>query len=146
MPDLDIDLDSGAKLHVTMCPFIDCKALTDALLKSLKGTPISTDDIFGKDIGVLKDLIIEALTSQEVDRALWKCMARSTYKLQRITPDLFDDLKNGETAREDFYRVCLEVIQVNCKPFFVKTFSWLKAHLQKNTNTPELKSEQTVVQ
>jgi hypothetical protein len=121
-------LKSGVEIDVTQAPYRDAMALHKALLSSIKGLPIS-DDILKMDISILKDAIVSAAISQEVEDALFKCGERATYANIRITQDLFDDTKVGTKAREDFYEIAWRIIEVNCGPFFKGAFSRLKAAL-----------------
>jgi hypothetical protein len=125
---MDYQLASGAKLTVSQAPFVDAMALQKALLAAAKGLPMAAD-IMKMDVAVLKDVIIAAATSPEVEKALFQCAARATYDSVRVDPDLFDDAKIGTRARADFYEIAWKIIEVNCGPFFKTTFSRLKAAL-----------------
>lgn len=125
MSDQDFVLGSGARLHVTTAPFVDANALRKTLLKTAKGIPLSADPL-SMDLSVLKDVFIEAASSDEVERVLFKCMERVSYQDVKVTPALFDDLKLGEQARTDLLEMYWKVIEVNCGPFFLKAFSALK--------------------
>jgi len=136
MPDQDFDLGSGAKLHVTVADFQDAKALTKAIIKSTAGVKLA-DDIMSMDVTVLKDVLVNAATSDEVDRLLMRCMERATYDGTKITPALFDDTKIGEALRGDYVSICGHIIAVNCQPFFVQALSTLKTYLAKKQNSPK---------
>lgn len=128
MSDTDFVLISGAKLHVTTSPFPDANALRKALLRTARGFPLGSDPM-KMDLSVLKDVFIEAAASDEVERALFKCMERASYENVKITPSLFDDATLGEKARTDLLEIYWKIIEVNCGPFFLKAFSELKARL-----------------
>jgi hypothetical protein len=125
---MDFKLASGASLTVSQAPFVDAMALQKALLASVKGLPLSAD-IMKMDVSVLKDGVIAAATSPEVEKALFQCAARATYDNIVVSSDLFDDPKIGTQARKDFYDIAWKIIEVNCGPFFKTTFSRLKAAL-----------------
>lgn len=125
---MDFKLSSGASLVVSQAPFVDAMALQKALLASVKGLPLSAD-IMKMDVSVLKDGVIAAATSPEVEKALFQCAARATYENIVVSADLFDDPKIGTQARKDFYDIAWKIIEVNCGPFFKTTFSRLKAAL-----------------
>ena len=122
-------LPSGAELDVTVAPFADADALTKALLKAVKGVELRAD-ILQMDMTAIKDVVVGAATSDEVDRALFKCAERASYNGVKVSKGLFDDPEIGTQAREDYYHLCLKVIEVNCLPFFKAAFSELKTRLK----------------
>ncbi len=133
MADKDFTLGSGAVVHVTTASFDDCNALTKAISRCAKGLPI-TDDVLGMNVGVLKDYLVAAIGSDDVERTLFKCMERATYAkegagLARINKALFDDPQLGDAARQDYFEICAKIIEVDVAPFFVQAFSVLKARM-----------------
>ncbi len=134
----DFILGSGAKLHVTVSSFEDANALRKALLRTAKGVPLGADPM-QMDLSVLKDVFIEAASSDEVERCLFKCMDRVSYQDVKVSRSLFDDPKLGEMARADLFEIYWKVIEVNCAPFFVKAFSAFKDRLASGPAT--LKSQ-----
>jgi hypothetical protein len=132
----EFKMPSGAKLVVSVCPFQDANALLKALLKSAKGLPLPKD-LMEADLSVMKDGLIAAATSDDVEAALFKCGERCAYQNVKVTPELFDDKNLGELARKDYYAIWTKVVEVNCTPFFAQTFSMLKARLQTNGDTPK---------
>lgn len=145
MENNEVTLDSGAKLVVTIAPFSDANRLLKAILRSVKGgAPLSEVSITLDDIrkspdafsGFL-DKAIAIATSDEVEQALFKCMERVTYDNFKVTRDLFDHPNIGEKARRDYYTICYKVIEANCKPFFVQTFSALKGQQETISKSPE---------
>lgn len=136
MPDQDFELPSGAQHHVTRAPFQDANALTKALLKSSIGIRLAENPL-DMDVTVLKDTLVSAMTSDDVERLLMLCLARSTYDGTKVTPDLFDDVKIGDAARGDFYPMCANVVKVNCQPFFGPALSMLKTFLKKKDVAPK---------
>lgn len=135
---MDVDLPSGAKLKITVAPFPKALALNKALIRCAKGLPMQAD-FLQMDMGVLKDALVEAATSNEVEDILFQCLERTTYNGVRVTRDLFDDLKIGEAIRKDYYPMAWEVIRANCGPFFEQTSSWLKGLRPTPPATPPLK-------
>ncbi len=136
MSDPDFTLQSGAKLHVTPAPFADANALRKALLQTAKGVPLGADPM-QMDLTILKDVFIDAASSDTVERCLFKCMERVSYQDVKVTPALFDDVKLGEQSRGDLLEIYWKVIEVNCAPFFVKAFSVLKARLASGPAAPK---------
>lgn len=139
---MDFTLGSGAKLTVSIAPFQDSLDLNKAILESIKGLNLSGEFLKSNlksfnlseiDLSDFKDLINELInkilsisTSEKVEKCIFKCAERATYENVRVTKDLFDDVKLGQKARADYYEICLKIIEVNCSPFFAKTFSGLK--------------------
>lgn len=133
---MDFKLASGAKLSVTEAPFVDAMALQKALLASVRGVPLA-QDIMKMDVSVLKDAVISAAISPEVESAVFRCADRATYDNIRVSEDLLNDPKIGTRAREDFYEIAWNIIVVNCGPFFKRTFSRLKAALPATPDAPQ---------
>ena len=136
MPDQDLSLPSGAKHHITLAPFQDANALTKALLKTTVGLRLAENPL-EMDLGVLKDVLVAAATSDEVEALMFKCLERSTYEGTKVTRELFDDIKMGEQARGDYYAMCANIIKVDCQPFFEKALSMLKLLLKKKGDSPK---------
>jgi hypothetical protein len=128
---MEFSLPSGSKMVVSEAAYVDAIALFKALMKSVKGVPLS-GDIELLNVTVLKDALIEAATSPEVDAALFKCADRAVYENVKVTPALFDDPKLKDVARGDYFLILWHVIEVNCGPFFGKTFSVLSERLKIN--------------
>lgn len=134
MGNQEFSLPSGAKLNVTVAPFADASALLKAILRSVKGMALSTETL-QMELGELRnpavfsqilDKILSVAVSDEVEEKLFRCFERSVYDGVKVTKALFDDINLGERAREDYYTICMKVIEVNCSPFFKTAFSGLK--------------------
>ncbi len=138
---MDFTLPSGSKLVVSESAYQDANTLLKALLRTAKGVQLAHNPL-ETDVTALKDVVLEAATSPEVDAALFKCAERAMYENVRVTKDLFDDPKLKDLARGDYFLILWHVIEVNCGPFFGKTFSALKERLatspffQKSPSTP----------
>lgn len=111
-------LPSGSKLVITVAPFIDSKALFDAVIKAFRSTNQGNLD-------PNKDLmsVLEVVTSDEVGVALQKCFQRVTYEGLKFTPQLLDDPNLTEKIRNDYMTICSLVVDANVKPFLGQTFS-----------------------
>lgn len=136
MANVEEKLPSGALLYISTSSMDDCDALFSALAKCTKGIPL-TLDMLSQDATIVKDVLAEALSSVEVKSALWKCMTRATYNGVKITKQLFDDEKMGDSARTDYFLIVFHVIKVNCAPFFGQIFSMWKARLGSAAATPK---------
>lgn len=58
--------------------------------------------------------IFGLLSSEEIDTAILRCLARCTYDHEKITAETFEK----EEAREDYYHLVLECLRINLTPFF----------------------------
>lgn len=137
------EMPSGATLVITIAPFTDAWALMKASLKALKGIQLTSDslqqeatDIFRSPAGLslILNHVVEFATSPEVEVGLWKCANRAMYipagsPLEfpgyKVEPGMFDDPVIGSTAREDYPKIVVSLMEVNCKPFLVKALSGL---------------------
>lgn len=124
MAEKDFTTPSGATHHVSSASFAEAMALVKELLKTLKGVKIE-GNIMDTDVTAMKDVLVNAASSDDVQLAAMKCLARSTYNGTKVTPELFDDPKVGDDARKDYYALCQNVIEVNALPFFGPALSAL---------------------
>ena len=128
-------LPSGAKLTVSESSYADATALLKALTRCAKGIPLPKD-LLDADVTVLKDMLVEATVSDEVDAALFKCAQRAVYEGVRVEKGIFDDPKMLEKGvRGDYFLILWHIVEVNCGPFFGKAFSILKERLRTRPDT-----------
>ena len=139
---MNFTLPSGGKLTVSESSYQDATALLKALTRCAKGLPLPKD-FLEADITVMKDLLVEAMVSEEVDAAIFKCAERAVYDNVRVEKSLFDDPKLKENARADYFLILWHVVEVNCGPFFGKVFSELRDRLKTRPNTPSFPSTTT---
>ncbi len=125
---MEFTLPSGSKMVVSEASYVDANALLKALLKTAKGVQLAKNPL-ETDVTMLKEIVLEAATSDDVDRMIFKCAERAVYENVKVTRELFDDPKLKEKARGDYFLILWHVIEVNCGPFFGKTFSALKERL-----------------
>lgn len=125
---MDFTLPTGANLTVSEAAYVDADALLKSLVRCAKGVKLG-DDFMKADVTILKEILVDAITSDEVDKALFKCAERAAYENVKVTKDLFDDPKLKDKARPDRFLIFWYVIEVNCGPFFGKTFSILRERL-----------------
>lgn len=136
----EFTLPSGAKLLVTLARFRDANELNKALIACLKGVALPKDPSDFNN-SVIKEALVKAMTSSEVEASMFLCLGQCTYNEIRVTHDLFDDPKFGEKARTDYYPMCLKVAEVNCQPFFVWMLSAWKAYqekIEKSRSSPSI--------
>lgn len=112
----EITLPSGARLKITLAPFLDAKALYQAILEELKGVPFSTQRELGE---VIKDIVCIGFSSPKIEKALNKCFERVTYNDLKIDKDTFEPAE----ARGDYMSVMIEVTKANIEPFLKSLFA-----------------------
>ena len=113
-------LPSGKILNMTIASFADGHKLLKAVAKEIEGVKFNAD-VF-KEPDAIKNLIMRAIYSSEVEEALKPCLARCNYDKKQITEEVFEDPK----ARGDYLPVIKEVLTYNLSPFFGSLGSLLK--------------------
>ncbi len=137
---MDFTLPTGSRLSISEASYVDADALLKALAKCTKGVSLP-NNFLEADVTMLKDILVEAITSDEVDRAIFKCAERAVYENQKVSKSLFDDPKLKDNARQDRFMIFWHIVEVNCGPFFGKTFSILKERLRTSQSSQPLPSE-----
>lgn len=125
---MDFTLPTGAKLSISEADYRSADALLKSLIRCTKGVPLPKN-FLEADVTILKDILVDAIVSDEVDQAIFKCGERAVYENAKVTKDLFDDPKLKDRARQDRFLIFWYLIEVNCGPFFAKTFSMLRERL-----------------
>lgn len=124
MRNFEFTLKSGAHLQITIASFELAIALVEAVKKVSKGED-PEHDITGV-----------VIANAEVRKALFVVCDTVLYETVRVTPALFDDPKLGEKARGDYFEICARVIEVNTKPFFLKTSSESTTSAESEASAP----------
>ncbi len=106
-----MDLPSGAKLEIQVAPFAASKALYQVVMEEAKALNLGPNVEIG--VALYKDVICLALASKKIDVALEECLKRCLYNGVKITADTFEP----ESARQDYFIVCFEVMKANLLPF-----------------------------
>jgi hypothetical protein len=118
-----VTLPSGAELNIeTLPPFADSEALFKAVMKDIL-LIIPPEQQIGPS--VVKEFICRGLISDDIRRALWKCMDRVTYNGLKIDKDTFEP----EEARQDYLEVCWQVAERNVSPFLKGLYARLSMPL-----------------
>lgn len=103
-----------------------CASKLDAF-KDLDINNLKTVD-GAKLIDSLVQLLINLDASQEFENALFECLGYCVYDgFYKITAQLFDDKPE---AREDYYEIVSNCIEVNLRPFFKSLATALKIRFQ----------------
>ena len=107
MANKELTLPSGAILSISSASFREGHNLFKAVMKELGTLDMSLE--------INTKLRIKLISSDEIEKALWPCMARCTYDKVKITPEMFDAV---EGSVNDFLEIALEVLGFNLDPFF----------------------------
>lgn len=120
---------NGKKVVINAAPFEDAIRLRNAVFAKID---LKKFDLQNIDIGTVLDTIVKMDTSIKVQRALMKCLLRSSYDGEKITKETF----NKDGVREEYYEIIKECIQVNIGPFvkgLISQFGGIKEMITKNT-------------
>jgi hypothetical protein len=115
-----IEYENGAQLDVKTGSYAEAEELLSAYLEAIQGSPLVFDDPDAFKLSV-KGLISKAFISARMKKAVWACAARSLYRkagsegppAQKVTPALFEDVKD----RENLVEVLYDVAEANLSPF-----------------------------
>lgn len=147
-------MPSGAGLRIQPASFGDVMNLHNELVKALRGVGMADLDVnkigvamssgdLGSAGSVLVDRVVAVASSPVVQECIMKCAESARYMPQGMTgPDtkidmeLFNNPKYGEKAREDFYKICAKILEVNMRPFMKALISLLKAVPPTVANVP----------
>lgn len=113
-------MPSGKILCMTMANFQDGHRLLKAVAKEIENVKF-TGDVF-KEPDAIKNLVMRAIYSSEIEEALKPCLAKCNYDKRQITDEIFEDSK----TRGDYLPVVKEVLIFNLTPFFGSLGSLLK--------------------
>jgi hypothetical protein len=117
----EIILPSGSKLQIQVAEFAKSKALFQAILKALNNVGIDTSD-FGVE-AMIKNALCVCFSSPEIETYLWQCFSSCLYNGVRIDAMTFEDVNN----RDDYIKVCTEVVKANISPFLKSLFAEWKS-------------------
>ena len=116
-----ITTNGQKKVTINVAPFKEMCALKSEAMKCLKSidkgefSTLKEGDNM-KALDKFIDVLISADTSEDFNKALFKCLGRCVYdEFHAITPQFFDD--NPE-AIEDYYEIVAYCVKVNLTPFF----------------------------
>ena len=122
-----------SKLQITPAPFIDAMRLQKSIAKAIGKSEVKINarllegDATPETIGSFINALIEVGVSDEVEDGVFKCAERALYDNNKIDYDFFENVDN----RELFYPIMIEIIKVNCMPFFKKAVSSLSGVFDK---------------
>lgn len=119
--------NTGNRIVINPASFSEAIKLKNVLFAELKTHSLglkltgNTTELINKDIDFtsvldfLKNVLIGADISEDVNNALWVCLKHCTYQTTyKIDESLFDKVPE---AREDYYEIIISCIEENLKPF-----------------------------
>lgn len=136
-----ITLDSGAKLEVQLASFGNAHRLLKAFAAEAEkvklnigvaqsaGDIVKLKNLTPETYDMLKNFVARMIASEELEEALWPCMAVVLYNGKPVSRETFEK----EDARQDFLPVIREVLMANLLPFGAGLGSMLRAAVPANT-------------
>ena len=132
-------VNGNAELILNEATFADCIVLQSVIMEEAKKLKIDIGEIeldFGGAsvtalLDSIKDLFLNLMTSDKFDRIIFKCLASCTYNGIKITKQLFDDMPE---ARQDYYQIIKECVEINLAPFLKSLTSQLSTLLPTVTS------------
>lgn len=134
-------------VKINIAPLKDTMRLKRQVVKCLLESNVTSNVQDFKNItsSTLLDKILNILfsadMSEDFENAVFGCLSVCIYdEKYKITPQLFDDFKE---AREDYYEIISNCIEVNLRPFFKSLVTELKTRLETtNFGIQGLESQQ----
>lgn len=125
---MKIKTQNGVDLVIEPADFISAMKLKNAVLKAVKesGVDVSKIDLEKINAASLQpiiEVVLSADTSEDVEKAIFKCLERCTYNGERIIRETFEPVE----AREDYYEIVIACLKENLAPFFKNLISKLKS-------------------
>lgn len=116
---MELTTASGAEVKINVADFITSMKLKKAVVEAVKESDVdvSSIDLNNLKIGAIDSIlqiILTADSSDKVEDAIFKCLARCTYNDTKITRDTFEPVE----ARKDYYEIVIACLKENLTPFF----------------------------
>ena len=119
--------NTGARVVINPAPYKTVVKLKKVLLQEVKNNSIglkitgNNENLLEKTLDFtgcldfIKNALIGAEISEEVNATIFECLAFCTYQTtNKISEELFDKMPE---AREDYYEIIIACIEENLKPF-----------------------------
>ena len=140
--------NTGNRIVINPAPYCEAKKLKNVLFSEIRKYPLglkltgNSNELANKEIDLtalfdfLKNVLISADISEDVEDALWACLKHCTYQTTyRIDESLFD---NVPAAREDYYEIIISCIEENLTPFIKSLVSKWKTLAPRLGNSQAL--------
>ena len=116
---MEFTTENGAAIKINVADFMTSMKLKKAVVEAVKesGTDIANIDLDNLKAGAIDSIlqvILSCDSSEKVNEAIFKCLARCTYNSEKITKDTFEPLE----ARENYYEIVIACLKENLSPFF----------------------------
>lgn len=119
--------NGGARVVINPAPYKTVVRLKKVLLQEIKNNSIGLKIVGGNEalvkkeldftgcIDFIKNALIGAEISDEVNNVIFECLSYCTYQTtNKIDEELFDKFPD---AREDYYEIIISCIEENLQPF-----------------------------
>ncbi len=122
---VEIPMPSGAILTVALSPFEEAKSLFQKTIlfqiavKELNSIDFKAMNPEDMETEMVRKVFVSALSSPEVEKAIWKCFGRCLYNGLKITETTFEKPE----LWGDYTMACLEVGKANFLPFVKSLYS-----------------------
>jgi len=104
----------NSDVKINLASFEDGDALQRAFFDSMRRSGMKFSDLQADDnLDKVISAVLYANADAPLNAALWPCLARCTYKGQKITKATFED---AETRRH-YFPIVAKCIEVNIEPF-----------------------------
>jgi len=117
----EIIFDNGDEAVINIASFSNCIKLKSAIARALLAQGVKLANIDLNNAETIIDSILAVDCSEDVLKAVFACIGKSTYNKERITEATFED----EKARENYYEIIIECLKLNLSPFLKPLISKL---------------------
>lgn len=101
-------------VKINVASFEDGDALQRAFFDAMRRSGAKFSDLTAEDnLDKIISAVLFANADMALNAALWPCLARCTYKGQKITKATFEDVE----TRQHYFPIVAKCIEVNINPF-----------------------------
>lgn len=119
---MELKFDNGDEAVINIASIQNALSLKNAISKALLAQGVKLANIDLNNVDSLLDAILATDSDESVNKAIFNCLAKSTYNKEKITLDIFED----ENARENYYEIIINCLKINLTPFLKPLISKLK--------------------
>jgi hypothetical protein len=106
---------NGANITINASSFGDALLLKKEAVKIIKKSniDIASIDLDFKNLKIIINILLEADSNDDFEKAVFNCLKRCKYNDLKITRDTFEEIE----ARENYYEIVTKCIIENLGPF-----------------------------
>lgn len=109
----EITFKNGHEAVINIASFSKAMKLKNAIAKALLKENIDISKLDFENLNSLFSGLLAVDSDEDVNKAIFDCLAKSLYNKEKITIDTFED----EKARENYYLILIECLKLNLSPF-----------------------------